>query len=74
MIASYIEIQYINLYVMFFQIKQINYISHLLLIEYPHKNEILFPSENNNELNVSIAYVIMGIPAKFDSIDVAFKP
>jgi phage baseplate assembly protein W len=30
--------------------------------------------ENNNELNVSIAYVIMGIPAKFDSIDIAFKP
>mgnify|MGYP001408694523 CR=1 FL=1 len=30
--------------------------------------------ENRNALDVSIAYVIMGIPPKFDSIDIVFKP
>ena len=31
-------------------------------------------TEDRNHLNVSIAYVIMGIPPTFDSIDVIFKP
>ena len=31
-------------------------------------------TEDNNMLDVSIAYVILGIPPKFDSVDVAFKP
>jgi|TARA_B100001996_G_scaffold231849_1_gene178903 phage baseplate assembly protein W len=30
--------------------------------------------EDYYELNVSVAYVILGIPPKFDNIEVAFKP
>jgi len=31
-------------------------------------------TEDRNHLDVSIAYVIMGIPPTFDSIDIVFKP
>ena len=31
-------------------------------------------TEDRNTLDVSVAYVIMGIPPTFDSIDIAFKP
>ena len=31
-------------------------------------------TEDRNQLDVSIAYVILGIPPKFDNIDIAFKP
>jgi len=31
-------------------------------------------TEDRNQLDVSVAYVIMGLPPTFDSIDVAFKP
>ena len=31
-------------------------------------------TEDRNTLDVRVAYVIMGIPPTFDSIDIAFKP
>ena len=31
-------------------------------------------TEDRNQLDVSVAYVIMGIPPTFDNIDIAFKP
>ena len=31
-------------------------------------------TEDRNQLDVSVAYVIMGLPPTFDSIDIAFKP
>ena len=31
-------------------------------------------TEDRNHLDVSIAYVIMGLPPRFDSIEIAFKP
>tara|TARA_B100000212_G_scaffold252130_1_gene193068 strand:- start:185 stop:574 length:390 start_codon:yes stop_codon:yes gene_type:complete len=31
-------------------------------------------TEDRNQLDVSVAYVIMGIPPTFDSISIAFKP
>ena len=31
-------------------------------------------TEDRNQLDVSIAYVIIGVPPKFDNIDIAFKP
>ena len=31
-------------------------------------------TEDRNQLDVSVEYVIMGLPPTFDSIDVIFKP
>jgi len=31
-------------------------------------------TEDRNQLDVSVAYVIMGLPPTFDSIEIAFKP
>ena len=31
-------------------------------------------TEDRNQLDVSVAYVIMGLPPRFDNIDLVFKP
>ena len=40
----------------------------------PKKSGSFFFDEDNNDLSIEIYYIIEGIPAKLDNLEIAFKP